>query len=112
MALLRFLFWLAAGVCLLIFAVSNRGPVWIGFWPFPSEIAVPLWAVFFAGIFLGLVTAGVVTGWIRLKGFVRRRQLARSEDALRRDVDRLAETAHRQAASDALGAVARTQTDS
>ncbi len=109
MVVLRFLIWAFIGAVLILFAVSNRTPVTLGLWPFTTQISAPPWLILFAGIFIGLIVAGLVTGWIRLKGFVARRQLARREAELRSDVDRLSESVHRTEARDAMAAIEHNQ---
>ena len=95
--LISFLFWLAVLVFLADFAVGNRSSVYVLLRAARVQIEVPVYAVFFAGIFTGLMFAGVVTGWLRLKAFVQRRKLARRAAAMQQAAD-TAQRAHAEAA--------------
>ena len=58
-----------AFILLAAFALANRGWVRVSFDPLAPEaplfsVTVPLWTVFFAGIFVGLVAGGVAT-WLK-----------------------------------------------
>lgn len=85
MTLLRIFFWLLGLVVVLgtvLVAVANREPVIFSLKPFPYEMAVPLYAVVFISVFLGLVL-----GWAgaKLSAIARRRRIAaepRPSDAL------------------------------
>lgn len=73
---MRILFWLLGLMVVLgtvLVAVANRSPVIFSLKPFPYEIAVPLYAVVFISIFLGLVL-----GWVgaKLSALARRRRVA------------------------------------
>ncbi|MDJ0950793.1 MAG: LapA family protein [Alphaproteobacteria bacterium] len=47
----------------IAFAVSNKGPVTVSFWPLPYEQQAPLYAVAFAGVLIGFI-AGAMAAWI------------------------------------------------
>lgn len=94
---ISFFFWLAVLVFLADFAVGNRSSVYVLLRAMRVQVEVPVYAVFFAGIFTGLMFAGVVTGWMRLKAFIQRRKLARRADAMQQAAN-TAQRAHAEAA--------------
>jgi uncharacterized integral membrane protein len=51
--------WLVA-VALVFFVVSNRHATMVNFYPFTSSLEMPLYLVFFMGLFLGLALAGFI----------------------------------------------------
>ena len=81
-------------IVLAAFALANRQRVTVSFDPIlPDDpwlaVEVPLWAVLFAGIFIGLVAGGVAT-WLRQGRWRRRARLAeRERDLLKEDRERL-----------------------
>jgi putative membrane protein len=77
----------AIGVALLIvlFAVSNRAPAVVEIWPFPYQLALPLYAVILLTALVGFI-AGLVASW--LAGAAKRREMRR----LRRQVKDLEES--------------------
>lgn len=79
---------------MVIFAISNRDPVTLSFKPFITSVDVPEWAVLFAGVLLGLLLSGMVTGGVRLKNFVKLRQAERRVKELDAQTSELAEDAH------------------
>lgn len=91
---IRFILWGLMGLFLIWFAISNRTPVMLGLSWTTLFVEATVYSVFFAGILFGLVIAGTVTGWLRLKGFAARRQAERRAKALENDLDTLAEAAH------------------
>lgn len=99
--LIRRLLWLSVGVTLIIFAVNNRQITEISLFPLPYGIAIPVWGVLFAGIFIGLSISAFVTGWIRLQGFTKRRQAERRADYLDSQVAAMAEDTHKLKAAKA-----------
>ena len=67
--LLSWLFGLPALIILLLFALANRHMVTLSLDPLTPDdpmiaITLPLWAVLFLGILLGLLAGGVAT-WVR-----------------------------------------------
>ncbi len=93
--LIRRLLWLIVGVALIIFAVNNRQITEISFAPLPYGIPAPIWAVLFAGIFIGLIISAFVTGWLRLQGFTKRRKAERRADYLDGQMAAMAEDTHK-----------------
>lgn len=62
----RFFTWLLVTpfiLFLVIFAVSNREPVELTFWPFPFTIAAPLY-LFFLTLCFGCFALGALAAWI------------------------------------------------
>jgi uncharacterized integral membrane protein len=109
--LLSFLLGMLSFVVLAAFALANRRWVTVSFDPIlPDDpwlaIEVPLWAVLFAGIFIGLVAGGVAT-WLRQGRWRRRaRRAERERDLLREDRERLLKEKERLQASAAEGGAA------
>ncbi|SDD23829.1 lipopolysaccharide assembly protein LapA domain-containing protein [Kordiimonas lacus] len=93
-SLIRRIFWILLALFLIYFSVNNRTPVDLRFAPFDVTFAVPAFLLVFVGIFIGLLLAAGVTGWLRLKGFARRRQAERRAAYLEDQVSALAEDAH------------------
>lgn len=78
MRTVRLTLWILFSVFIIALAVLNRHTVDV--WLLPgSTLPLPLFLVFFAGIFVGLIAAALVTGWLRLKSFTSKRQAERSE---------------------------------
>ncbi len=48
-------------VVLIVFAVSNRGPIAINLWPVPVSVEIPLFILLFAVLTIGVVWGGVAT---------------------------------------------------
>ncbi len=103
--LLSWFFGIVAFVALAWFALANRGRITVSFDPFtPAEpfwaVRAPVWAVFFAGIFLGLLVGGFAA-WLKQGKW--RRRARRAEYEL--GVERMSRAdARKAAASDAAGA--------
>lgn len=100
-SLIRRLLWIVIGAFLVFFSVNNREWVDLSFSPLSFSLSVPLYSLLFVGIFLGLMLAATVTGWIRLKGFARRRRAERRADFLEDRVSALSEDAHKSHAEKA-----------
>lgn len=105
-SLIRRFFWIALALFLVFFSVNNRGPVVLNFEPFDFAFPVPAFLLVFFGIFIGLSLAAGVTGWLRLKGFARRRQAERRASYLEDQVSALSEDAHKVKAGQAHEAAA------
>ncbi len=81
---MRFLLWLLLLPLILIFvafAVANRHGVTLSLDPTPLSIEAPLYGLVFAGIFIGLITGGLIA-WIR--GGRTRRLLREEQRTVRR----------------------------
>jgi lipopolysaccharide assembly protein A len=63
-----------AAAALSLFAVSNREPVSLGFWPLPFLVDVPLYLTVFLALLCGFVVGAIAA---RVRGRVRRRELRR-----------------------------------
>ena len=77
---------LVAVVLLVPFAVSNREPVSLGFWPLPFLVDLPVYLLVLLLLLAGFVT-GAAAGW--LGGQHTRRELRRRRrrvEALERDL--------------------------
>ncbi|GHF13219.1 hypothetical protein GCM10017044_04000 [Kordiimonas sediminis] len=85
---------------LVVFSVSNRSVVDIGFYPFDTLVALPVYLVLFAGIFLGLLVAASVSSYFRLRGFAQRRKAERRATELEKQVTEMSEDAHTRRAEE------------
>jgi uncharacterized integral membrane protein len=77
---------LAAAVLLIPFAVSNRAPVSLGFWPLPFLVALPLYLLVLSLLLVGFVI-GAGAAWLagrRTRHELRRRR--RRVEALEREL--------------------------
>jgi putative membrane protein len=86
---MRAVYWavtLAVATVLSLFAVSNREAVWLGLWPLPFLVGIPLYLVVFGAAIVGFLT-GALAAWIA--GANRRRELRhcrRRSEALAREL--------------------------
>jgi uncharacterized integral membrane protein len=55
--------FLAVAISLVLFAVSNRETVSVGFWPLPFLADVPLYLLCFLSLLIGALT-GLVAAWM------------------------------------------------
>jgi len=103
MRTVRLILWIVFSIFVIAFAVLNRQIVDVWLLPTTST-SLPLFIIFFAGIFVGLIAAALVTGWLRLKSYTARRHAERSEreTAIERDTARnqLAEERRRHMSTD------------
>ncbi len=74
-------FWILVAL-LVIFSVSNRGLVSVVFFPFAYESELPLYLVFFGGLFLGFLMAGLIMLWRSAATGVERHRSARQKATL------------------------------
>lgn len=78
MPLIRRFLWAAVALVILYFSITNRHLVPVYLLPGYDSLPLPLYLIFFFGVFTGLITASLVTGWLRLKGFTARRKAERT----------------------------------
>lgn len=97
----RRLLWLVFALILILFAINNRQPIVLSIAPFGFLPAMPAYLLMFFGIFIGVIAAAGVTGWLRLQGFAKRRKAERRTDYLEGQVSALAEDAHQHRAAKA-----------
>ena len=77
---------LVAAVLLIPFALSNRKPVSLGFWPLPFSIDLPLYFLVLLMLLAGFVIGAVAT-WIGLRRIRRElRRRRRRAEALEREL--------------------------
>ena len=79
---LRRLLTLLTALILVVFSVMNRHDIAFVWAPDQTAITIPLYLVFFAGIFFGLLAAAFATSWLRLKAFTRARAAERRATTL------------------------------
>lgn len=97
----RRLLWLVFALILILFAINNRQPIVLSVEPLGFMPPMPAYLLLFLGIFIGVVAAAGVTGWLRLQGFAKRRKAERRTDYLEGQVSALAEDAHQHRAAKA-----------
>jgi uncharacterized integral membrane protein len=89
---MRYLYWgltILFAVVIACFAVSNRTPVDLEFWPLPLALSVPIYLVVLSVLLLGLAV-GWFVGWVGSWTVRReRRRHAKRIDELERDLGRL-----------------------
>ncbi len=73
----------------VLFIVANRGAVTVSLWPLPYLVDLPLYLVFFIGLFTGLVLAGVIGVVRRARSFTRARRAEKQAQRLQAEVDSL-----------------------
>ncbi len=87
--LYHFLIWtgtVAAGVAVVIFAISNRAPATLDFWPFAIAFDVPVFLLPLAGMVLGAALAALAGGVSLLRARVRLANASRDLAAARRQL--------------------------
>lgn len=105
---LRRLAWALLALVLIVFSVNNRQPITVSLEPIGFLPPMPAYVLVFVGIFIGLIAAAAVTGWLRLQGFAARRKAERRTQYLEGQVSALSEDAHKQRARDAHEAASDT----
>ncbi len=76
-------------VVVVLFIVANRGKVEISLWPLPYLVDLPLYLVFFIGLFAGMVLAGAIGVIRRARSFARTRRAEKESRRLQAEVDSL-----------------------
>jgi uncharacterized integral membrane protein len=74
---IRWAVWVPIAVIIIAFAVANRQPTTISFYPLATT-EMPLWALFFMGLFLGMI-AGWIACWVAQGKWRRSAKEARRE---------------------------------
>jgi len=92
---LKFFLWILAAVVTLAvtsFAVTNRAPVEIDFWPLPFTATPPLFAILITTVVVGFGFGSIATWWSGRN----RRRIARARgrgiDRLKREIEVLKRT--------------------
>ena len=91
MRMLRRIITFIIAILLIAFSVMNRHDVAFFWSPSAADYPIPLYFIFFAGIFFGLLAAAYATSWLRLKAFARARKAERQAAELERERDSLHE---------------------
>ncbi len=94
------LFLFAAVV--VLFIVANRGAVTVSLWPLPYLVDLPLYLVFFIGLFAGILLAGVIGMVRRARSFARARRAEKEARRLQTEVDALEQELDAGSPSDSL----------
>ena len=74
---LRLLLALVAVLVIVAFAIGNRAPVNVSFWPLPLSVELPVYGVFLLGLVLGVLIGGLVV-WF--SAFSARREARRQRN--------------------------------
>jgi uncharacterized integral membrane protein len=86
---LRWIFTIAAGLAVIVFAVANRTPARVSFDPLPFSFDTPIYTVAFAALILGFV-AGAAVAWVNGRKWRRlARKRKRRTENLEREIARL-----------------------
>jgi len=73
---------------IVLFAVSNRGPVDIGFWPTTYQITVPIYALALLMIVVGFILGGTLV-WTETTGDrMRARRYRKKSEGLEQDLEK------------------------
>ncbi len=75
-------------VLVVLFAFSNRMTVAVEIWPFPYQLALPLYALILLAVLVGFI-AGAIGAW--MMGSAKRRELRRLRKQVRAMEQSLAE---------------------
>lgn len=89
---MRLIIWIISATVIVIatvFAVANRGPVEISFWPLPYTLTPPLFAILILAVLAGFLFGAVTTWWSGRHVRKRARERAIEIEGLQRDVDAL-----------------------
>lgn len=81
---MKILSWLAGAIVALalVFAIANRAPTVVDFWPLSYRIELPLFATWFAAVAIGVVLGGLLSaGAIWRAKRLARQQRRRAEAA-------------------------------
>jgi lipopolysaccharide assembly protein A len=95
--------FLVVAILLILFAVSNRQTVSVGFWPLPFLADIALYLLCFLSLLVGFVL-GLSTGWVGGRGARRdlkglRRRIAALEQELAATQSQFADTPQTVSAS-------------
>lgn len=75
--LLKRLWWVFLAFLLIVFSVENRQTVVLNIPYANTMVDIPLYFLFFLGLFVGVLLATAAVSWSRLKSFVNRRRAER-----------------------------------
>jgi uncharacterized integral membrane protein len=103
---LSFIITLPVTLVVLVFALSNRGPIGLTFWPLAITIDLPIYLVVLGSLVAGLLLGGVIT-W--LAGRRVRRQARRLQQETRRQAAEIADLKKRHSAPPPAGTALVTQ---
>jgi uncharacterized integral membrane protein len=75
--ILRLLLGLVGLLLITLFAIANRAPVDVSFWPTPLSADVPLYGVFLIGLMLGVIVTALIAAVDLLRLRLENRRLSR-----------------------------------
>lgn len=76
-------------VVLIVFALKNRMAVTVSLWPFPYEADLPLFVVFFFGIFFGLALASLLLAAKSISYYFDKRRVKKEMSELSKQLNAL-----------------------
>lgn len=92
---MKILLWIFAAIVTLAitsFAVTNRAPVEVDFWPLPFAATLPLFAILIAAAGLGFGFGAIATWWSGRRWRSSARGRGREIDRLKREIEALKRT--------------------
>jgi len=90
MKIFRSLLLILLSIVLIVFSVANRQEVTVSFWPFPFEAQdIPLFFVFFGGIFIGLLLAGILLAFKGVRHHIEMRGAKKEAGKMAKEIDSL-----------------------
>jgi uncharacterized integral membrane protein len=90
---LSFIITLPVTLVILVFALSNRGPIGLTLWPFDATIDLPIYLVVLGSLLVGFLLGGLIA-WVA--GVRVRRQARRLRQETRRQAAEIADLKKRQ----------------
>ena len=102
MKIVSWIVMVPVAVAVIVFAVSNREPIEVDFWPAPYSVTLPLFSVVLGSVLIGFCLGGAIA-WISAAPRRRReRTLARDLAKVERELALLNERLAQEDASAAL----------
>ena len=87
---MKLLIWIIAGIVILAataFAVTNRTPVEVDFWPLPYAATLPLFVILLVTVVVGFLFGSVVAWWSGRRARRKARERAWHIERLERELD-------------------------
>lgn len=95
---LSWIFTLPVTVIVVLFAIANRSPATLSFWPLPWAVDLPIYLIILGALFAGFLL-GAAVAW--LSGGRRRRRARQLAERVRAQDRQILELQRRQAAGTA-----------
>lgn len=101
---LSWIFTLPITVIVVLFAVTNRSPATLSFWPLPWAVDLPIYLIILGSLFIGFLL-GAVAAWA--SGSRRRRYARQLAEQVRAQNQQILELQRRQQAAEAAASPLR-----